>query len=240
MDMKKTVCITFLLFCGTLLYSAEDDNAGAKIISGTGVRMSAETYPVDPAKTYRLSGKFKASKPEKGWLLFGLAPLDAGWKMIGSDSVNPVLGSDTVLEKDAKSGDTTLQIKEPAKWKNGNNLTVKFNTKGDLSDLPNQGGASFDRIDGNVVKLKTPLQKDYPAGTAVRQHEAGNSYMYSAAAYQNVPHDKWVEFSGEISGESESGLSPRQFWRGTRMVKVMMLTNQHDVMFKDISFDEIE
>lgn len=64
--------------------------------------------------------------------------------------------------------------------------------------------------------------------------------MYSGAAYQNVPADKWVEFAGEISGESRSGISPRQFWRGTRMVKIMMLTNQHDVMFKDISLDEIE
>lgn len=142
--------------------------------------------------------------------------------------------------KRGKKGDTTLTLKDSAGWKNGAYLQVKFNTKPDLSDLPNREGIPFSRIEGNIVTLKTSLRKDYPAGTAVRQHESGNSYMYSGAAYQNVPADKWVEFAGEISGESRSGISPRQFWRGTRMVKIMMLTNQHDVMFKDISLDEIE
>ena len=237
--MKRTI-LPALLLSSSLAICGANENAGAKIIKDTGIRVSNETYRIDPTKTYRLTGKFKALKPEKGWFIFGLAPLDGSWKNIQPDAVNIVNGTDTVLAKEAKKGDTTLVLKDSAGWKNGAYLQVKFNTKPDLSDLPNREGIPFSRIEGNIVTLKTSLRKDYPAGTAGRQHESGNSYMYSGAAYQNVPADKWVEFAGEISGESRSGISPRQFWRGTRMVKIMMLTNQHDVMFKDISLDEIE
>ena len=238
--MIKSKCTVLLLLCA-LLPSAEAQEDGiVKIIRGTGIRMSSASYRIDPAKTYRLSGKFKASKPEKGWLLFGLAPLDAAGKPISPDMVNPVRGTDTVLTENAESGTASLQIRDSSGWKKGSGIVVKFNTRTDLGDLPNREGVPVDRIDGNTVILKTPLKKSYPAGTGVRLHTSGDTYMYSAAAYRSVPHDKWAEFSGEISGEAESGLNPKQFRRGTRRVRIMMLTNLHDVMFKDISLDEIQ
>ena len=115
--MKRTI-LPALLLSSSLAICGANENAGAKIIKGTGIRVSNETYRIVPTKTYRLTGKFKALKPEKGWLIFGLAPLDGSWKNIQPDAVNIVNGTDTVLAKEAKKGDMTLTLKDSAGLKN--------------------------------------------------------------------------------------------------------------------------
>lgn len=212
-----------------------------KMIDGTGIRVSSGAFAVDPAKTYRLSGKFKASAPwTQGNLLFGLAPLDGSSKPIFSNYVNPVKETETTLAKDAAAGDTVLTIANSSKWKNNDHVLIAFQAKEGLADLPNAAVASIVKVENNEVTLKEPLKTSYAAGTPVRQHESGNSYMYSGAAYEKVPADKWTEFSGEISGESASGLSAAQWWKGTKMARILLLASQPDIQFKDIRLDEIE
>ena len=72
--MKRTI-LPALLLSSSLAICGANENAGAKIIKGTGIRVSNETYRIVPTKTYRLTGKFKALKPEKGWLIFGVSLL---------------------------------------------------------------------------------------------------------------------------------------------------------------------
>ena len=55
-----------------------------------------------------------------------------------------------------------------------------------------------------------------------------------------LPSDKWTEFSKIISGEIVSGISKEKFWRGTRSVHAVLLTDQKDVLFKDIKLEEME
>jgi hypothetical protein len=218
-----------------------DAGNNAKMIKGTGVRFAAGSVKIDPAKTYRLCGNFKAAVPsDKGFLLFGMAPHNAAGKPIHPLQVNPVSDSDTVLAASAKKGDTKISVKNAEKWRKANNTAIAFNTKTDYDDLPNHDLVEIATINQNEVTLKKPLSKDYPAGTPVRQHCSGNTYMYSGAAYKKVPSTDWTEFSGEISGEAISGLPMNQFWRGTSSVRIMLITSQPDVMFRDIRFEEIE
>ncbi len=210
-------------------------------IEGTGPRFSREVFKVDPEKTYRLSGKFKASREGgDGNLLFGLAPLDASSQSLSSSWLNPVKGTDTTLLEDVPAGSTTLKLKDATKWKNSAIAVAALNTRSDLSDLPNRDVLPIEKMEGNVVTLKSPAKSAYPTGTSVRQHESGNSYMYSGAAYQKVPAKEWVEFSGEISGEAISGLSTTQWWKGTKLARILLISSQPDLMFKDVQVDEIE
>ena len=214
---------------------------GAKLLEGTGIRVAEGGYTIDPSKTYRLSGKFKARESStKGNLLFGLAPHDRSLKPISATQVNPVKCTDTVLADDALTGSTKIKVKNASSWKSGEYMAVAFNARPDFGDLPNRELIQVTKIEKDEIFLKEPIKSDYPAGTGVREHVSGNSYMYSGAAYQNIPSDKWVECSGEISGEAAFGLANDRWWKGTEMVRILMIASQPDIMFKDVRLDEIE
>lgn len=222
---------------GSSLAKFED----GRLITGKGTHFADGTFRINPEKTYRLSGKFKAQEPwAEGNLLFGLAPHDAQSQPIFAMQVNPVKGTETTLAEDAHAGSTRLKLANATGWKNTPYVGVVFNAEQDLSDLPNRSARSIAEIAGQEVVLKEPLTQDYPAGTPVRQHESGNSYMYSGAAYQKVPADKWIEFSGEIGGEAASGLSANQWWKGSEIVRIFLINSQPNIAFKDIRLDEIE
>ena len=53
--MKRTI-LPALLLSSSLAICGANENAGAKIIKGTGIRVSNETYRIVPTKTYRLTG----------------------------------------------------------------------------------------------------------------------------------------------------------------------------------------
>lgn len=221
--------------------AALSDYEGGQLISGKSTLFADGSFKIDPNKTYRLSGKFKARQPwAEGNLLFGLAPHDAQSKPIFPIQVNPVKNTETTLLESATAGSTIIKISDASNWKKTDFGGVAFQVEKDLSDLPNRNIISITGVSGQEVTLKVPLAQDYPAGTPIRQHESGNSYMYSGAAYQKVPADKWTEFSGEISGEAASGLSPNQWWKGTEIVRIFMINSQPDIAFKDVRLDEIE
>lgn len=211
------------------------------LLEGSGSRFSVGSIKIDPARTYRLSGKFKARVPwTDGNLLFGLAPLDASSQPISGSQVNPVKGTDTTIIEEAPAGSKSLRVAETGKWKKNPYVFVAFHTSPDLSDLPNRNLIGIEKIEDGLITLRSPLPVACPAGTSIREHESGNSYMYTGAAYQKVPADSWTEFSGEISGESMSGLAANQWWRGTRRARILLIASQPDIMFKDIQLDEIE
>ncbi len=215
-------------------------NNGIRVIVGSGARISSPALEINPAKVYQISGKFKASQPGSGWVCFGLVPYDAGKQQIIPAYVNVVPGSDTTLAAEAKAGDRQITVKDASRWKNAPHRYVAFNTKADLSDLPNRGIIEIASIEGNVVRLKSPLAASKAAGAAVRQHKSGDFYIYTAAAYAPVAADKWTEFNGRISDVKPFGLSRDTFWKGTRYVAVVIVTNLQNVQFKDIDLDEID
>ena len=183
------------------------ENAAEKSITASGrhARVTSKPFPVDPAKKYKLSGKFRAAPGTTGEVFyFGFIPLDEKGRQIASEYVNvPKKGTDTELAAPARKGDTVVKVKDASKWDKRNFKIVAFNTKADLSDLPNRTFSSnITKLEqkGDVweITLQAPMRTAYPAGTAVRQQSHGSTYMYPGAAYVSAPAD-WKEFTAEIT-----------------------------------------
>ena len=200
---------------------------GVFSFKGNGTIESVMKIPADPAKKYRISGEFRAKDgtvPAR--VYFGLIPLDAAGKQIQPYFIHVIPGSQTVTVSDAKKGDKTIIVRK-AKWdvKTRFGLIV-FNTQDDLSDLPNRNYAFIPlggiRPDGENLKinLTSPLKTDIPAGTKVRQHLAGDTYIYCAGrVYTN---NEWTLRSGVVSGFTKSTRSSSKFWPGTTAFRLMI------------------
>ncbi len=210
-------------------------------IRGSGYLISGIRWTIDPAKTYRLCGSFKASvkAPQKSnYFFFGLSCNDSSNQYIHPAMINTVDGTETTLKKAANAGDTQIEIADNANWIL-NNGRVAFNVKTDYSDLPNHNIVPIKAIDGNTITLSKPLEKSYHAGTAVREHRTSDNYMY---CFQKWPlsDENWADVKCVVSGESLYGITKDKFWHGTRSVQAIMLTDQQNVLFKDIRLEEVE
>jgi len=221
------------------------------IVKGAGFQLfSAKTLTLDPAKKYKVSGEFRLKEGEEsGAVYLGLVPLNAEGKQITSGSVNVVPKSDTVVAKAAAAGDTVVYVEDASKWnKETPYAYIAFNTKPDYSDLPNSDTIKIPKgeiaQEGELwkVTLKTPLTKDIPAGTGVRQQRAGAAYIYSGYK-RNMPQE-WTTLSGVISGSvAKSGIPTKQLWPATASVRVvvMMLDGKKGnvIEFRNVTVEEV-
>ena len=216
---------------------------------GKGTLSSVVKISADPAKKYRLSGKFRSKEgtvPAR--VFFGLIPLDAEGKQIQPYHIHVIPGSQTETIADAKTGDKTIIVRK-AKWdvKTPNGF-IAFNAKDDLSDLPNRDviyiAPKGIQPDGDNLKinLSAPLKKDIPAGTKVRQHLAGDTYIYCTAP--DYTTKEWKLRKGIVSGFTKSTRSSKQFWPGTSKFQITVhITggNKDSVTeFRDIKLEVVE
>ena len=224
---------------------------GVLTVKGQTSLFSDKTISVDPAKKYKLSGKFRAKNGTAPTSLFlGYAPLNEKGTPISSVMVCSIQNTDTELAEAAKPGDTVLKVKDASKWnKQAKYGVVAFNTKADLSDLPNGDISNIvsDKIENKdgvwIVPLKTPLKKAYAKGTPVRQQTYSASYIYNAAAARKTSND-WQSFSGIISGQAKSGTASNQWWAGTKSARILILVNFGSkdgvTEFKDVVVETID
>ena len=237
------------------LSDTREGNANEYIlqVQGRANLFSAHTLPIDPKKTYRLSGRFRTvpgTKPSN--FFFGVQPYDAKGRVILPHEVNVVPNSETVLLKDAKAGSFTLIIRKNKAWKAGKQFCVAFNTdpSGEYNDLPNRTVTKIgiesikDEGDAYRITLSHPLQKNWSAGTYVRQHKNSYLYIYNAGFARKVP-EKWQTISGTVGGEEKAGIKhSRHWWRGTRYARIVLLmnnsgNNSNAVHIQDIRLEEI-
>jgi hypothetical protein len=217
-------------------------------LSGTYSSMRIETIKtikVDTKKKYRISCEYRIAPGAKSAARFYFAPVCIGkdGKVLAATPQNAYPGTQTVLAAAAKKGDKVVKIKDGAKWVEqwGN---IAFNAKADLSDLPNFDYVPFSAVkkNGSVweVTLKSPLTKDYPAGTAVREQRDGASYRYMIA-YQ-LPKAEWTKCSRVLTGEKpEAARGYESAWRlGTVASGMIIFTNgtPADIEFRNISLVE--
>jgi hypothetical protein len=214
--------------------------------------------PVDGVKSYIISGYFKnpGTAPIKKVYL-SLMPFDADKKKISPWEVKisppPTGGSETVLAEACKESDTVIKIKDGSKWKAEPFGCIAFNvdTTSNLSDLPNRNCSALGiksvekKEDHWVVTLAKACGKSYPAGTAVREHQSGSTYIYpNGCIIELSPADGWKKIEGKISGMSTSGTSGDKFWAKTAFVQVSIFTSPVDptasekLLFDDIRFEE--
>jgi hypothetical protein len=184
-----------------------------KIIELDGKKVFATTpksYPVyslkkkikvDPAKKYKVSAKVKQLGENPALVYIGFIPYDAKGRVIDPKcGSNNTKGSLTALTAPIAKGATTLTVKDASKWKKGNHHYVALNAKEDMSDIPNfELAGVITKIEktGDVytISFKTPLGKAYPAGTTVRQHRSGGTYIYTKNGKSPKEWEAWKGFT---------------------------------------------
>ena len=209
---------------------------------------SPDLIPVDTSKTYELKAQIKTAKDKKPTQgLLGVRYYNADKMELSALSVCPVKGAITTLAAAAKKGDKSVIIPGDAAWTVGSLFGVAFNAADDLSDLPNLSAVrmvDMKKKDGTLeVILKSPLEKDYPAGTKVRQQR-----YIDFTGMEFTTTDDWKELTLKLSGQNEPGSAPvkNQMWLGTKYIRIAIFSNMSGkadnsvaVLFDDISFSEV-
>lgn len=180
---------------------------------------SKEFIPVTAGKKYVVSGEFRLVDPPANLptLYFGFFPYTADNKMIPFVSIYPIYKKLLVLAKDVKAGDKSIVLKEFAIERPAIHGRFVFNAKEDKSDLPNfdvTPAADWTKTkrnaDGTVeVTFKGAINKSYPAGTVLRLHTAGSSYVYAGGRKIG---SEWITFRKEF----------KTFYPGTAKIKPCM------------------
>ena len=135
---------------------------------------SKKAITVDPAKTYKLSGKFRKvpGSTVDTRIYFGLASCDEKGNPIPSGAVIVMPNTDTVLADAVKKGDKVIKVKDASKWDKRNFKIVAFNTKADLSDQISQ---SWNR---KAMSGKSPCRRR--CGLRIRQEQLSASSLTGA------------------------------------------------------------
>lgn len=225
---------------------------GAFSVKGQSIVFSAQTFPVDLSKKYRISGNFRA-KPgtEPTVFYFGFAPYNEKNAPIIPRMVCFFPDTLTELAEPAKAGDTVLKVKDASKWNKPSKYpVVAFNAKPDFSDLPSKD--FVDAVPGKIeskdgvweISLKAPLKKAYAKGTMLRQHTDSGTFIYTGASNRKNSAD-WQKFSGEISGLAKNGNTATQWWPGTKKARIVLLLNYGGknapvAEFKDIVVETVD
>ncbi|MCX6985252.1 MAG: hypothetical protein NT118_10960 [Lentisphaerae bacterium] len=206
---------------------------------------ASNIIPVDGTKTYKYSGWFKSADDKTAILYLGLLPLDANKVQINSPEINLIEGTETELAEDCKAEDTVLKAKDASKWKLSDKTDrVAFNILPDYKDLPNKNLSPVVNKTENKnnvweLTLDKPCGRAYPAGTKIRQHKDSWTYIYPAVN-ESFRSAEWMELTGEIKGMATSGAVGKQFWPGTKYVKIIILTltGSGKIYFDDLKLEE--
>ncbi len=209
------------------------------------VVFSDELFPIDMNTEYNLEGWFMKYGTGDSKIYFGYVPYDENKNIIVRRYVFDIAGTDTSLYDDVKSTDTTLKVLDASKWNTASSYYryVAFNTdnSGNFNDMPNSNLSNKMGVK-DVCNITVVDKTDYwevnlcggqtvgvsaVAGTNVRQHQDGGTYMYTAAA-GNKPGTSWTKYSSTTQGEDTTSTNLSKWWRGTKYAKILFLMNYGD------------
>ncbi len=226
----------------------ENPNSGKSCfrkLSSVNDILSNKAIPIDTTKVYTLSGSFRSTDNNVVDLFFGLYPFDEKEQPISAEQVNAIPETETEISAACKPEDTIIKIKDGSKWKISDKVDlIAFNVdnSGEYKDIPNRSLA------GIVVKAENKnnmweltLDKAcgvaFPAGTKIRQHKYGNYFIYPIIQTQFDTKD-WKDLSAEIEGVAKTGVPGKQFWHGTKYVKIGILACGGAICFDNIKLEE--
>lgn len=159
-------------------------NEGKLKISGNGTWNRKTPLEIKDAKQLVIDFEFAQTNGDANGGI-GIVCYDKNKNTILPIHSNRVANSDTILAEPCTFTDSKIIIKNGANWKKGGNYLAAFETKPDFSDLPNRnitrnGIKEVKKLEnGNYeITFTNEIGKEYPAGTAVRQHAAGATYNY--------------------------------------------------------------
>lgn len=217
----------------TAVEADPDGGSNCFLLPSPGYAISQELIPVDMETTYTLAGRFRSQGDTPAHLYIGFECFDEQRQRINSEQINVVPDTETELAADAVAGSALLKIRDGAKWDSDPSWlsahgAVAFNVKDDYADLPNRdlspiGISSIGKTrDGWEVVLSQPLERDYPAGTKVRQHRRRDTFCYVEKGTNFAVEAAWTERDAIISGTTPFGSTGLAFWPGTRFVHVIV------------------
>jgi hypothetical protein len=208
---------------------------------------SKASIKIDPKRKYIISGSFRrlsGSKDKPVRISFGVIPCNENRERIFNLHINPHIGTETILVRDAAKGDKVIYVKDASKWHKKRWKAVAFDIKPDNSDLPNSKVSSIIRAikkKGAVwqITFRKGLRRAYSKGIPVRQHFMSNKHFICAAmaAVKELP-EKWTKFSGTITGTLPVGKQAyNKFWYGTVSARIR-IEAAGNIEFKDISLKD--
>lgn len=202
---------------------------------------SKRSFEIDPEAEYELSGMFRTPQNQttNTRFEFGFDPIDENGDEIPPYTVQNHGNSFSALATPAKIGDTSIQIKTNANWDSFG--FVAFHAKQDFSDLPNKDCLPYSKLekrgDVMILTLKTPLKKDYPVNTPVRNHFRNR--LWTVNRHTSVGKE-WTRFSGRIRGFSKNAEGYRQWWPGSCRARIFLLVGEKQTIeFKDVSVKKV-
>jgi hypothetical protein len=180
-------------------------------------------FEADKEKEYTFSMTAKSFGEKRPTLLFGVVCFDKNKIYIPTIAVNTVNGTATILSTDVKAGSKTVVIKNGNKWKASGYVAFNTDNSDKFRDLPNRNLSSkitkiIKKDNTWIITLQKPIKKSYPAGTKIRLHKAGNSYLYLVNS--KIPA-KWTTYKKTIKGILKKGFSSRSFKPGTKFFRVL-------------------
>ena len=180
---------------------------------------SKDFITVESGKTYVVEGEFRLITPKEKLpqLYFGFMPYTADGKVINYTSIGIVSTKLMTVVKDVKAGDTKMVVNEFPFPKPTRYGRFVFGAKADKSDLPNfnfSPAADWSKnkinADGSVeITFQKPVTQAVAAGTVVRLHTAGNTFVY--AGIKRIGKE-WVTCRQEY----------KSFYPGTAKIKLAM------------------
>lgn len=240
--------------------------AGSFKTSSVGAVLYSDLFiPIDPKKTYIQKAQVQsgdtggANYNATARQYFGVVMYDIDKNAISPYSYLKFPGStDTTLAATLNNGDTTITLTNATGWHNGTTSHARSmiwygytNAQGYTypdytysrnfaTDIWNSGG-----ISGNTITLKAPWSGGtIPAGTAVRNTQAGGSFKYITMSFIGVPN-QWTEYQGYIGGIDTTGSGATNlFSYGAAFVKHLFLVNYNsppttnNVRYSGVSFYE--
>ncbi len=224
---------------GADLWSAKKPLAAADGVVKTDLSyvpmLSREFIPVKKDKKYTISGEFRMMGQKVPMLYFGVIPYTEDGREIPFAAIQPAGPQIAVLTGEAAAGSRSVTLKNAADWKFKATCRLAFHASPDKSDLPNldlspaiQVSEIIFHPDHTVeVAFKSPLKKSYPAGTPVRMHLSGNSYIY--AGYGNKKGE-WMKFSRTY----------KSFYRGCAKIRpaISVMSAKYPVEFRNVKVSE--
>ncbi len=224
------------------------DSGGAVVLAKRVTVTTKQAVPVDPSKSYQVSGQFRLSPGTEGpgKIYFGAVSCDGKDVSINPNNVFVIPDTDTVLTVPAKAEELSIKVKDASAWKTDGHKYAAFYAKPDFSDLPNRTLSSpIEKIVKQngywEITFKSSLGRNLPAGTAVRQHADGRGAVYAGAEGEAVTGE-WKTFSGKISGLAKSGNPSEQWWPGTKKARIIVVgaSKNTSIEFKDLQLTPVD
>ena len=208
---------------------------GVLSLPGNAILKSKKLFPVDPAKKYTLSAIVRnGTKGKSPRLHIGLIPYNAKKQQITAAAMSPALELTGTLAAPVALRDTTVQIKpessEHWNWKN-QWWALVFDAEKDLSDLPNVNFMRIKNLESRDGILHITFMQGAPvarpAGTPVRIHTGGGSYMYPVVNGKALPSE-WTEVSGTVTGELSRWWSQNIWPKSTVCAQAVIIVSGTD------------